>query len=274
MTTEDSRYFHNVESLVEFDPEKMQGISVLSSSHLSCALATFESGQAHEPHTHRSSDQMFVVMSGRGTFTIGGETRSLAAGETAMAPAGTHHGVVADGGGRLVVLAVTAPPPIAKQPLMTEPAEIRMPEPVVPAELGSASEGDLPGAATAGKILVAEGDRIILEIPGSDEPLKVIPTPTPADRLAPGPVRVIIETSTQSFNRTMGTARAMKTQGGEPHRFTGVIVSVDAERHRVLVDVGFPVVVRDLSGKSAASFTPGAGVTFDTAGPTRAVLLT
>jgi hypothetical protein len=76
-----------------------------------------------------------------------------------------------------------------------------------------------------------------------------------------------------SLNRTMGTARAVKTRGGEPHRFTGVIVSVDSERRRLLVDAGFPVVVRDLSGKPGTSLEPGAGVTFDAEGPSRAVLL-
>ena len=272
MTAEASRYYRSIESLVAFNPGEVRWVDVLKGSHLSCVLVTFEPEQIHEPHTHRSTDQIFVVMSGRGTFTIGGEARKLVAGDAALAPAGTHHGVVADGGERLVVLAVTAPPPIAKQPLGREPAEIRMPDPVNPAVVGS--EGDIPGAAISCKILEAKGDRIVLEIPGADEPLEVVPTPTRADRLPPGPVRVIIETSTLSLKRTMGTARAVKTREGEPHRFTGVVVSMDAELHRVVVDAGFPVVVRDLSGKAGSSLAPGSGVTFETEGPTRAVLLT
>jgi quercetin dioxygenase-like cupin family protein len=273
MTAESSRYFRDVQSLVEYDAFDMRGVDVIQGTHLSCSLATFESGQTHAAHTHRSSDQLFVVLSGCGTFTVGGESRQLGPGGVVLAPAGTHHGVVADAGERLAVLVATAPLPVAQQTLSREPEELKMPEPIAPPTLDGVGEDDIPGAALAAKILVTEGDRIMLEIPGTDEPLKVVPTPTPADRLAPGPVRVIVETATRMLNRTMGTARAVKTRGGEPHRFTGVVVNVDAERQRVLVDAGFPVVVRDLGGKAAASLSEGAGVTFDVEGPTRAVLL-
>jgi quercetin dioxygenase-like cupin family protein len=54
------------------------------------------------PALHRHAyTEVFVVVEGQATFTVGGEERIVAAGEVAVAPAGVPHRFVNSGLGRL-----------------------------------------------------------------------------------------------------------------------------------------------------------------------------
>jgi mannose-6-phosphate isomerase-like protein (cupin superfamily) len=54
------------------------------------------------PRLHRHAyREVFVVLEGEATFTLGDEQRVVRAGETAVAPAGVAHGFVNSGQGRL-----------------------------------------------------------------------------------------------------------------------------------------------------------------------------
>ena len=55
--------------------------------------------------------KIYCVLEGRGTFTVGGESRELDAGWSVLCPPGEDHGVVNTSGGRLVVLVFMAPHP-------------------------------------------------------------------------------------------------------------------------------------------------------------------
>ena len=62
-------------------------------------------------HTHDDQDKVYVVLDGRGRFSVGSADEMLEAGEAIVAPAGTPHGVVNDSGARLLLLVLVSPPP-------------------------------------------------------------------------------------------------------------------------------------------------------------------
>ena len=74
-------------------------------------LNAFEPGQEHAPHAHADQDKFYYVLSGSGRVQIGDESRTVAAGDAAFAPAGVEHALHNPGPERLVVLVVLGPPP-------------------------------------------------------------------------------------------------------------------------------------------------------------------
>jgi hypothetical protein len=162
---------------------------------------------------------------------------------------------------------IETPTPSPITPRQADPAPTIQPAP----PLGGSKE-EIPGSAIDGTILGAQGDHLEFRVDDLSEPILVLPTPGDASRYGPGPARVVLEASARRFNRTMGTARAVQIQDGKPVRFTGLVTRIESQRGLVLVDVGYPVVVRDLSGHSAA-LTPGSGVMIPAEGPTRAIVL-
>ena len=78
---------------------------------LMVGLNCLEPGQAQPVHDHADADKVYVVMEGRGRFTVGEEVRAAGAGDVVFAPAGLAHGVVNDGAARLTLLVCIAPPP-------------------------------------------------------------------------------------------------------------------------------------------------------------------
>jgi len=259
MTQDPSPYFRRVAAEASFDATRMSAADLLSGSHLTCSVTSFEPGQSHEPHMHGGSDQVFTVIDGRGRFTVGAESRDLSAGEIALAPAGITHGLVANAGVRLVVLVVTSPP--------TGPAtvvDMTLAAPA-PADVGAA-----PDAAVDGKILQTGNGALVFLADPFAEPLTLTPASPEVERLPVGPARLVIEAAAKSFNRTMGTARSVQTRDGIPIRFTGMVVRIDSDRKIIVVDVGYPVLAHDLGGFAADALAIGSGVMFQAEGPTRA----
>ncbi len=94
-----------------FDPAKMGKADLASGEQLFAGLNSFEAGQEHAPHAHCDRDKLYLVLQGRGTLTLGGETTDVGPGDVALARAGIVHGLRNPGPGRLVALVVIAPPP-------------------------------------------------------------------------------------------------------------------------------------------------------------------
>jgi quercetin dioxygenase-like cupin family protein len=94
-----------------FQPDRMARIGLSTTERTQLDLYCLEPGQAQRPHTHDAQDKIYVVLEGRGRFTLGDADASVEAGEVVVAPAGTPHGVANDSGARLLVLVVVAPPP-------------------------------------------------------------------------------------------------------------------------------------------------------------------
>jgi len=90
---------------------KMGKATLFEGSGLLVGLNAFEPGQAHAPHAHAGVDKLYSVVEGSGEFSVGEQVVRLERGGLVFAPAGAVHGVKNGGPGRLLVLAVMAPPP-------------------------------------------------------------------------------------------------------------------------------------------------------------------
>lgn len=72
---------------------------------LNCLLP----GQSQPLHDHADQDKFYLVLEGTGHFTVGDASRTCAAGELIVAPAGVQHGVENRSDARLSFLTVIAP---------------------------------------------------------------------------------------------------------------------------------------------------------------------
>jgi len=103
--------FHDPASNPPFRSDKAGKATLWRSDALLIGVNAFEPGQAQAPHAHDGQDKAYVVLQGRGLFSVGGEAREASEGEVVVAPAGVPHGVANESGARLLVLVVMAPPP-------------------------------------------------------------------------------------------------------------------------------------------------------------------
>ena len=94
-----------------FSPEKMAKITLGATARVHLDLYALEPGQAQKVHTHDDQDKVYVVLDGRGRFTVGAVEETLEAGEAIVAAAGAPHGVANDSGARLLLLVLVSPPP-------------------------------------------------------------------------------------------------------------------------------------------------------------------
>ena len=94
-----------------FSGAKFQKVNLFDSQRMFCDVYCFEPGQAQALHSHADNDKVYAVLEGRGTFTVGTESRLLEAGWVVLCPPGEDHGVENTGDGRLVVLVFMAPHP-------------------------------------------------------------------------------------------------------------------------------------------------------------------
>jgi mannose-6-phosphate isomerase-like protein (cupin superfamily) len=94
-----------------YAPDKMAKIALGATARVHLDLYALEPGQAQKVHTHDDQDKVYVVLEGRGRFTVGAEEEPLEAGEAVVAPAGTAHGVANDSGARLLLFVLVSPPP-------------------------------------------------------------------------------------------------------------------------------------------------------------------
>jgi quercetin dioxygenase-like cupin family protein len=94
-----------------FSPEKMVRTTLGATPRVHLDLYALEPGQAQRVHTHDAQDKVYVVLEGRGRFTVGATEETLEPGEAIVAAAGAPHGVSNDSSARLLLLVLVAPPP-------------------------------------------------------------------------------------------------------------------------------------------------------------------
>ena len=94
----------------EWRSDKMGKSTLFESAHLLVGLNAFEPGQSHALHAHAGTDKMYLVLEGDGMFLLDKAELPMTSGDVLIAPAGVPHGVRNTGGGRLLVMAVLAPP--------------------------------------------------------------------------------------------------------------------------------------------------------------------
>lgn len=67
-------------------------------------------GAAQRPHVHRASEQVYVIVRGKGTMTVGNEHAKVGEGDLVLVPTGTSHAIANEGDELLIYAAATAPP--------------------------------------------------------------------------------------------------------------------------------------------------------------------
>jgi len=104
-------FVKQIASLARFAPDKMGKSTVAQGESLFAGLNCFEPGQEHSLHAHGGQDKLYLILEGSGTVQVGDQSEPLSAGDAAFAPSGVMHAIRNPGPGRLVVMAVLAPPP-------------------------------------------------------------------------------------------------------------------------------------------------------------------
>jgi quercetin dioxygenase-like cupin family protein len=107
-------FLRNISSRAQFSAEKMGKTTLFQGAQLFAGLNAFEPGQEHAAHAHAGQDKLYVVMEGECAVTVGEAVQELGPGDAAFAPSGVLHAIRNTGTGRLVVMAVLAPPPATK----------------------------------------------------------------------------------------------------------------------------------------------------------------
>ena len=95
----------------KFQPDRMAKIALATTPRAQLDLYCLEPGQSQRVHSHDDQDKVYVVLDGRGRFTLGGDEHLLEQGEALVAAAGAPHGVSNDSGARLLLLVFVSPPP-------------------------------------------------------------------------------------------------------------------------------------------------------------------
>jgi quercetin dioxygenase-like cupin family protein len=106
-------FVKQVSSLAKFAADRMGKSDVARGEFLFAGLNSFEPGQEHAPHAHAGQDKLYLILEGAGVVQVGEQSDLLSAGDAAFAPSGVVHSIRNPGPGRLVVMAVLAPPPRA-----------------------------------------------------------------------------------------------------------------------------------------------------------------
>ena len=81
-----------------------------SAAHQSLAEATVPPGGATEPHRHPLTEEIYYILEGSGSMTVGDETRDVAPLDAILIPPGARHTLRNTGQEDLVFLCCCAPP--------------------------------------------------------------------------------------------------------------------------------------------------------------------
>jgi mannose-6-phosphate isomerase-like protein (cupin superfamily) len=80
------------------------------SRHLAITWVDCPPGSEQPVHVHADSEQVYVIVRGSGTMTVGDETRRVGPGTLVFIPAGAAHAIRNDGPDPLTYVSATAPP--------------------------------------------------------------------------------------------------------------------------------------------------------------------
>jgi mannose-6-phosphate isomerase-like protein (cupin superfamily) len=103
-------YFLNCQEHAGSQPEKFYKTTLWQGEHMMVGMNCLEPGQVQNVHAHQGADKFYLVLGGRGLFTVGDEEREVDAGSLVVAPSGVPHGVTNNASERLSLLVTIAPP--------------------------------------------------------------------------------------------------------------------------------------------------------------------
>lgn len=99
---------------VRFDPEGPSRHTVFESSRLWSQVVCLDRNQTYGPVTDPDSDGMLTILAGEGVFMVDRRRKRLRQWGTAMVPARSELTVTNASADPLVLLLVTAPPPVPR----------------------------------------------------------------------------------------------------------------------------------------------------------------
>lgn len=94
--------------MIEFADRRRVRKAILSEELLEAELVCYEPGQGTREHFHRDQEELYYIIEGRGSITIGGETSQVEAGDLIFSPADTPHSIEV-GDERMVMFFVKGP---------------------------------------------------------------------------------------------------------------------------------------------------------------------
>lgn len=99
----------SVLDMIEFADKRRVRKKILSESLLEAELVCYEPGQATREHFHTTQEEIYYILEGSGSITIGGETTAVSAGDMVFSPADVPHSVAASDDERMVMFFVKGP---------------------------------------------------------------------------------------------------------------------------------------------------------------------
>lgn len=103
----------NIEDNKTLSDDMVAKVTLIKTDAVTLDVYYFKAGQALGYHRHPTGDQIFTVISGKGTYKLDDgseETLEVAQGSTFLAPKNTWHDLADNGDGQLVAQQVTKQP--------------------------------------------------------------------------------------------------------------------------------------------------------------------
>lgn len=101
--------FRDLKDLIEFAPANKVRKRLFITDKLEMELVCYAPGTSTVEHHHVGQDEIFMVVDGGGTITVGGEPVRVGPGSLVYAPADTKHAITPDRDGRMAMVFVKAP---------------------------------------------------------------------------------------------------------------------------------------------------------------------
>ncbi len=95
--------------LIAFDRANKVRKRVFVTDKLEMELVCYSPGHSTVEHHHVGQDEIFMILEGNGTITVGSEPVRVGPGSLVYAPADIKHGIKPDSDGRMVMVFVKAP---------------------------------------------------------------------------------------------------------------------------------------------------------------------
>jgi mannose-6-phosphate isomerase-like protein (cupin superfamily) len=87
----------------------------LGSRNMSVTWLEVPAGIDQGLHSHEEAEQVYIVVSGRGTMTVAGDTQEVAEGDLVLVPPATDHSIANSNAADLCCVSVQSPPVTASE---------------------------------------------------------------------------------------------------------------------------------------------------------------
>ncbi|HXR61642.1 MAG TPA: cupin domain-containing protein [Solirubrobacterales bacterium] len=96
----------------------------LGSRNLSVTWVTVPGGAKQTLHSSGEAEQAYVVVRGRGTMSVAGDTQEVGEGDLILVPPATEHSIGNDSEGELACVSIQSPPVAAEELYSDQLAEV------------------------------------------------------------------------------------------------------------------------------------------------------